>query len=184
MKLLTTDEAAMIIRAGGVVAYPTESCYGLGCDPRNNRAVKRIIRIKGRSISKGVILIADHYSRFRQFVKPLPQGVLDKVLATWPGPYTWLIPVRPGAPRILTGSHDSIAVRVTSHSVSRELCRKSGMALISTSANRSNRPAIRLQSRIIREFEGEIDGVVGGRIGMAKKPSTITDALTGEVLRG
>ena len=184
MKLLTTDEASLIVRGGGVIAYPTESCYGLGCDPKNTRAVKRIIQIKGRAISKGVILIADHYSRFRQYVDPLPKDVMENVLGTWPGPYTWLIPAKPGAPRILTGSHDSIAVRVTSHSVSRELCRKSGMALISTSANRSNRPPIKLQSRIISEFDGEIDGVVRGRIGMAKKPSTITDALTGEVIRG
>ena len=183
MRLLTTEEAAGVIRSGGVVAYPTESCYGIGCDPLNTRAVKRIIRIKGRAISKGVILIADHQSRFNRYVSKPNEDMQARINATWPGPYTWLIPARPGVPQLLRGSHDSVAVRVTAHRVCRELCRTSAMALISTSANRSNRPSIKTLARVMSEFEGEIEGVVIGRIGHAIKPSTITDATTGEVLR-
>jgi hypothetical protein len=107
--------AARVLANGGVVAYPTEAVYGLGCDPWDGMAVDRILRIKGRHRAKGLILIAADPAQLLPFVEPLPPGRMTEILATWPGPNTWLLPARPTTPAWLTGRFDTLAVRVTAH---------------------------------------------------------------------
>ncbi len=170
------------LKRGGVIAYPTESCYGLGCDPRNPGALKRLIRIKGRSAAKGLLLIADHFKRLQPFMRPLSASKLSQVKRTWPGPVTWVVPASPACSAALTGGRATIAVRVTAHPSAARLCRLLGMALVSTSANKSGKKPAKTAAECRRIFGSQVR-VIDGRIGQRRRPSTLIDLATGTVLR-
>jgi L-threonylcarbamoyladenylate synthase len=170
------------LRLGGVVAYPTESCYGLGCDPNNRDAVKRILRLKKRPQAKGVILIAADFKRLQPYAASLSAGQLQQVHKTWPGPHTWLVPKSTDCPIWLTGKHERIAVRVTAHRPTVKLCRGLDMALVSTSANVSGGKAVRTARECQRQF-GSQAMVIPGLVGKHRKPSTIQDLVSGTVMR-
>lgn len=176
--------AARHILAGGVVAYPTEAVYGLGCDPWNDVAVGRILEIKRRPVRKGLILIAADFAQLEPFVEPLDVSRMVKVLATWPGPVTWLLPARPGIPGWLTGHHDTLAVRVTAHPLAAALCRAAGGALVSTSANKSDLPPACTGLDVRLRLGGAVEYVLWGACGGRNQPSTIRDGRTGAVIRG
>lgn len=184
MNLASARHAAAIIRAGGVVAYPTEACFGLGCDPRNRLALRRILRIKRRARAQGLILIADRIGRLAPFVGDFDVACREQMLASWPGRHTWLLPAAPAASSWLRGAHATVAVRVTAHRGAAQLCRLAGMAVVSTSANRSGRRMLKSAPAVWREFGSEVDCVVDGRIGRAGAPSVIRDGASGAVLRG
>lgn len=170
-------------RRGGLIAYPTESCYGLGCDPRNARAVKRLLRLKGRPQSKGLILIAERFSRLQPYLAPLTALQRQTVFPTWPGPHTWLMPVSRKTPRWLRGKYATLAVRVSAHSGAAALCHVLGSALVSTSANRAGLKPLKTHAACLKAFGSQVL-VVSGRIGKRKKPSTIQDLASGRVIRG
>lgn len=176
--------AARVVRAGGLIAYPTEAVYGLGCHPRNERAVKRLLALKRRSASKGLILIAADFAQLEPFLQPLSPPDRVRLEAAWPGPQTWLIPARPGVPRWLRGRHDTLAVRVTAHPLAAALCRSCGHPLVSTSANISARRPARSALAVRRQFGQGLDYVLSGPTGGAAKPTTIQDLRTGQVRRG
>ncbi len=170
------------LQRGGLVAYPTESCYGLGCDPRNPRALKRLIRLKGRSAAKGLLLIADHFRRLLPFMRPLRPADLARIQRSWPGPVTWVVPAAATCSPLLTGGRTTLAVRVTAHPGAARLCRSLGMALVSTSANKSGQKPAKNAAECRRIF-GKRVRVIDGRIGTRKRPSTLIDLATGTVLR-
>ncbi len=179
------DDAADLrawLRRGGIIAYPTESCYGLGCDPRNPRALQRLIRLKGRSAAKGMLLIADHFKRLKPFVRPLHAADLARMQHSWPGPVTWVVPASNACPPLLTGGRSTIAVRVTAHPVAARLCRSLGMALVSTSANKSGKKPAKTAAECRRIFGARVR-VIAGRIGRRRRPSTLIDLATGNILR-
>jgi L-threonylcarbamoyladenylate synthase len=188
MPLAVLPKAAMLRRArarlkqGGVIAYPTESCFGLGCDPLNVRALKRLLEIKARPNHKGLIVIAADIAQIRHLVKPLSNDDIVELARYWPGPYTFLLPASPIVPTILRGHHDKIAVRITAHSAAAGLCRALGMALVSTSANRAGQRSLKSARACQREFTDEVL-VLPGRIGKRRKPSTIIDFASGKILR-
>ena len=170
------------LRRGGIIAYPTESCYGLGCDPRNPRALKRLIQLKGRSAAKGLLLIADHFKRLQPFMRtPDPAG-RARMRRSWPGPVTWVVPASSACPPLLTGHRPTIAVRVTAHAGAARLCRSLGMALVSTSANPSGKKPAKTAAECRRMFGARVR-VIAGRIGQRRRPSTLIDLATGTVLR-
>lgn len=171
--------AAAVLRAGGVVAYATEGCYGIGCDPMNRRAVYRVLALKRRSVRKGLIVLAGVAAQLRPYVANVPAHVR----ATWPGPRTWLLPARPGVPRWVRGEHASLAVRVTAHRQAAMLCRTSGIAIVSTSANRSGERPARSYRETRRRLGTAVDFVLPGRIGDLARPTPITDGITGRVIR-
>jgi len=175
--------AARRIENGSVIAYPTEAVYGLGCDPWNPRAVRRILEIKRRPESKGLILVAAEASQLEPFVDPLDPQRMREILATWPGPVTWLLPARPGTPRWLTGDHDSLAVRVTAHPLAAGLCLSAGTALVSTSANRSGLEPARTALAVRLHLGGAIDYILAGACGPRAQPSRIRDGRTGALIR-
>lgn len=175
-------ELRAYLARGGLIAYPTESCYGLGCDPRNKRALKRLIALKGRDAGKGLLLIADHFRRLRRFVAALPPADLARMKRSWPGPVTWVVPASTACPPLLTGGRSTIAVRVTAHPVAARLCRMLGMALVSTSANKSGQKPARTAAQCRRAFGARVR-VIEGRIGARKRPSTLIDLASGTVLR-
>lgn len=172
-------QAARVIQKGGVVAYATEYCFGLGCDPMNRAAVLRILRIKRRPAQKGLILIAASVEQLAPYVDVIPPAAL----ATWPGPHTWLLEPRDGVPGWITGEHPRLAVRVTAHAQAAALCKAAGMAIVSTSANRAGAQPTRSFRETARRFQGEVDYVLPGRVGDAPAPTPIRDANTGELVR-
>lgn len=171
--------AASVIRRGGVIAYATEYCFGLGCDPMNRPAVLRLLRIKRRPTQKGLILIAANVEQLAPYVDEIPAAVL----ATWPGPHTWLLDPRDGVPGWITGEHARIAVRVTAHAQAAALCQTVGMAIVSTSANRAGAEPTRRFRDTVHRFHGQVDYVLPGRVGDAPAPTPIRDAITGELIR-
>ena len=183
MNLASIEDAAKIIRQGGVIAYPTESCYGLGCDPANKSAIRRILRMKSRHQCKGLIVISDHISRLRHLVRCLPDDYKNEIIASWPGPYTWLLPVQSGVSEWLKGNHDTIAVRVTAHRYARLLCQNAEMAVVSTSANRASKKPLRTAKAVELEFGDELDAIMHGRIGSKSSPTSIRSAITGKINR-
>ncbi len=162
MGRLRVARAARIVRGGGVIAYPTEAVFGLGCNPRDRRAVMRVLAIKRRSWRKGLILIGASLVQLERYVVLPPEPRRSEVLATWPGPHTWVLDALPGAPRWITGGRPSVAVRVTAHPIAAELCRAAGEALVSTSANVSRRPPHRRLLQLRRDLGSRIDYVLAG----------------------
>ena len=176
--------AARLLRAGGVVAYPTEGVYGLGCDPLDGAAVETVLRLKGRSRRKGLILIAADFEQVAPFLAPLRDPKLRKRLALdWPGPVTWVLPAGWAVPSWLTGGRDSLAVRVTAHAGAAALCRAFGRALVSTSANRSGGTPARSALGVRRLFGDAVHMILHGPLGGRAGPTPIRDGASGELLR-
>lgn len=175
--------AARCLAQGQVIAYPTEAVFGLGCDPWNRAAVERIFAIKGRSGSKGLILIADAVDPVEPLLEPLPPAWEREILASWPGPLTWVLPARPDAPSWLTGGRSTLAVRITAHPLAAALCHTWGKPLVSTSANRGGRPPARTSLETRLRLGSELDLILGGACPPLARPSTIRDGRTGAILR-
>ncbi len=182
---LSLPAAVQWLQHGGVIAYPTEAVWGVGCDPFDEAAVRRLLAIKERPVEKGLILIAADLDQLRPCLDldALPVERLAEVLASWPGPNTWVMPASPGVPRWLTGEHDGIAVRVTAHPTVIALCRGFGGPLVSTSANLSGQPAPQDRAGLDPALLARLDGVSDGETGGRDRPSTIRDARTGQPLR-
>ena len=177
------SRAARVVLAGGVIAYPTEAVFGLGCLPENRAAVERVLAIKRRSWRKGLLLIGAELTQLERFVVLPAEPRLSEILASWPGPVTWVLPARLHAPRWISGGRDSVAVRLTDHPLARELCAAVGRALVSTSANVSRRPPLRDLRVLRRELGLQVDYVLGGALGGLAKPTVIKDGRTGKTLR-
>jgi L-threonylcarbamoyladenylate synthase len=175
--------AAHWVHTGGVIAYPTEAVFGLGCDPANRGAVTRLLTLKDRPEAKGLILIASHWEQLEPWLDSFPLRWRQKLEASWPGPVTWLIPARRDCPRWLRGQHDTLAVRVTAHALVRRLCDSLDSALVSTSANRSGCRPARSVLEVRLQFGRRIDFVLPGRLGKLGRPSQIRDLATGRVIR-
>ncbi|HSR55371.1 MAG TPA: Sua5/YciO/YrdC/YwlC family protein [Alphaproteobacteria bacterium] len=175
--------AARILAAGGVVAYPTEGVFGLGCDPQNAAAVLRVLRIKDRPVGKGLILIAGDRAQLSGYVCPDP--VMEQRIApTWPGAVTWLLPAGPLARSWLTGGRMLLAVRVSAHPVAAALCRAFGAPVVSTSANLTGQRPAKSALAVRKSLRSRgLDYLVPGDTGNQAGPTEIRDARSGEVLR-
>lgn len=185
MKDLTLASAIAALHAGGVIAYPTEAVWGLGCDPRQEAAVMRLLQIKQRPLEKGVIVVAATLDALRGWLDlaALPPERLDAVRASWPGPHTWILPASDHAPAWITGSHRGIAVRISAHPLVERLCRAWEAPLVSTSANLAGMPPARSRAELDPALLRSIDGLLDGETGGLAQPTPIRVALTGEVLR-
>jgi len=184
--LVSADIAAIAarVRTGGLIAYPTEAVFGLGCRPADAAAFERLLEAKNRDVGKGVIVITDDLSRVAHWLEPVPEAMQAMAEASWPGPHTWLWPARSACPVWLRGRHTRLAVRVTAHPAVRALCVAAGSALVSTSANRSGEPPCRDTGCVRQHFEGQVDGILDLPCGGAETPSSIRDMITGAWIRG
>lgn len=172
-----------VLNRGGVIAYPTEAVFGLGCDPFNEIAVRHILKLKHRSITKGLIVIASAWEQISELTKPIPDNLLNFAKKTWPGPVTWVFPASPKAPYWLTGEHTSIALRITNHPTAKSICDAYKNPIVSTSANiEGNKPATTAKE-VLEYFPNEIDFMIDENVGALCKPTIIRDALTGKILR-
>lgn len=172
------------VQQGGVLAYPTEAVFGLGCDPRNLDAVQRILEIKQRPAHKGLILIAADLQQLQPWLQTLSDTLLQRIQATWPGPVTWLLPASPQVSPLIRGQHDTLAVRVSAHPSCQALCQQLGHPLISTSANLAGQEPARNAQEVSRQLgQYQPDCILNQAVGAQQQPTEIRHGLTGEIVR-
>jgi len=183
--VVSVEQAVQALKAGQVIAYPTEAVFGLGCDPDNEQAIRHLLDLKGRSETKGLIIIASDISELTNYLNQemITEEMWARVKETWPGPYTWLMPASTSVSELLTGEHDTIAVRVTAHPIASELCRQFTKPIVSTSANFSGQAAARTVEEVRQQFLDQIEFVVAGKVDKDASPSEIRDLLTNKVIR-
>jgi len=177
------DAAAALLREGGVLAYPTEGVYGLGCDPDNRVAFERIFAMKRRPPEQGVLMIAASLEQVQPWIGDAPEAAMARANALWPGAHTFIFPRSSRVPEWIAGGHAGIALRVTAHAPAAALCRAFGGPIISTSANRHGEPPARSAADIRTIFGDEPDGVLDAPLGGLDKPTPISDAVSGAIIR-
>lgn len=181
----TAEAAAAVLRAGGIVAHPTEAVWGLACDPASEAATLRLLALKRRALDKGLILIAALPDQLESLVdwNALPAARRDAVLASWPGPHTWIVPATAAVPAWIRGNHAGVAVRVTAHPPAIALCTAFGGTVVSTSANPAGAPPPRALGDLDPAILAGVDAVLEGHTGRHDRPTVIRDAMTGALLR-
>lgn len=177
------QRAAHALLEGGVIACPTEAVWGLSCDPFDAAAVARLLQLKGRPPSKGLILVAASEVQFDFLLEGLGRRERGALSASWPGPATWLVPHRERLPRWVHGAHDTVALRVSAHPAVAALCHLFGAPLVSTSANPAGARPARCLFQVKRYFGDHLDGVLPGRLGGLERPTPIRDLRSGAALR-
>lgn len=177
------EEAVAALRAGGVIAYPTEAVWGLGCNPDDEQALARLLRLKARDPAKGMILVAASIGQFAPWLEGLPFELHAPLAASWPGPATWLVPDNGRSHPLVRGDHDRVALRVSDHPLVVTLCEAFGGPVVSTSANRAGEPPAMSAEAVRDAFGNELDAIVDAPLGGLQRPSTIRDLITGRVLR-
>lgn len=173
---------ANIVLNSGVIAYPTEGVWGLGCDPFDKQATQEILRLKKRPIEKGLILIASSIEQFDFLLHDLPCSLFEQLQQSWPGPFTWLVPHHNRVPYWITGSYQTVALRVTNHPLVKALCDLTG-PIVSTSANPAGLPSARSRLMVEKYFHKQNISVLNGQLGEAKTASRICDLVSGKVYR-
>jgi len=169
--------------SGNVVAYPTEAVWGLGCNPFNVRAVEQVLALKRRHWKKGLILVAGDISQVEFLLQDLPLPKWELLQHSWPGHVSWLIPHNNQIPKIVSGSHATVAVRVSSHPVIQALCHKFGGPIVSTSANPQGFPPATSQVSARRYFKSRGVCFSPGVVGKHSAPSAIKDLTTEKIIR-
>lgn len=179
--MMSVSYATDVLLRGGVIAYPTEGVFGLGCLPDNQQAVQRLLELKQRDSNKGLILIAADAGQLEDWVSPPGGQTLPDPDPEYP--ITWIVPPGPAVTALLRGAHANIAVRITTNPTARALCLAAESPLVSTSANLSGRPTARNRFVLQRQFGSVVDYVVPGDCGPATGPSEIRDFESGTILR-
>jgi L-threonylcarbamoyladenylate synthase len=183
MSTFRSGLARHILWNGGIIAYPTEGVWGLGCLPLNKHGTQRILTLKNRSVSQGMILVAASISQLSGYVQDLEPALLDRLSQTNAEPTTWLIPDNGTAPRWVVGDHDTLAVRVSTHPIIQSICRATGSAIISTSANVSGKEPARTIFEVRQAFGNNIDYLYPGELGSLKNPTRIRELITNKTIR-
>ena len=176
-------KAAKIIRRGGIVGYPTEGVFGIGCDPQNDEALQRLIDLKRRDANKGLIIIAANRSQLEPFISMVKESIEKRLNASWPGPVTWILESSKNASPLLTGNRSTVATRVTSHATASKLCIAADHAIVSTSANLSGQSSCKDAASVADCFGDRIDYLLDLPVGDLDKPTPIFDGDTGRQLR-
>ncbi len=177
------ESAVATVQSGGLLVYPTEGVFGLGCDYRNQSAVLKVLQLKQRSVNQGLVLIASHIEHILPLIKPADQSHLARALKTWPGHTTWVFPQSDLTPRWITGSFNSVAVRVSKHPSVKQLCDQLGHALVSTSANLSGQPPLSSCQDLSNTWGKQVEYYLDLPLGGLNQPSTLKVAATGQQLR-
>ncbi|MDB1122559.1 L-threonylcarbamoyladenylate synthase [Vibrio algarum] len=173
------------LKGGEVIAYPTEGVFGVGCDPDNDEAIRKLLAVKNRSVQKGLILVAASYEQILPYIdtSSLSAERLIQIKGSWPGPITWVMPVSQHTSNLVTGEFNSVAVRVTDHPLVQKVCLAFGKPITSTSANLSGLPPC----MTTEEVEGQLGNtgviILEGNTGGRNKPSEIRDAQSSQILR-
>ncbi|ARU54147.1 threonine-dependent ADP-forming ATPase of tRNA(ANN) t(6)A37 threonylcarbamoyladenosine biosynthesis complex [Oleiphilus messinensis] len=183
MSEIHISKAVNTLKTGGVIAYPTEAVWGLGCNPYDKQAFQTILTLKGRPLEKGVILISGVKAHFAQLLEPLTEAQRALVESHWPGPTTFLLPDSMGLPSWIKGRFSTVACRFTQHPLVGEVTRRFGAPIVSTSANPGGRPPARSSFQVRRYFTDQLDYILPGQTSNLQSPSQIIDLRTGKRLR-
>jgi L-threonylcarbamoyladenylate synthase len=178
-------QAVTAFEQGGLLAYPTEAVFGVGCDPDNEQALQKLLALKKRPAEKGLILLAGSYQQLIPYIDDtsLTNAQRELILSRWPDGITQVMPKKPNLSPLLSGRFDTIAVRVTSQQNVVDLCQQTGKPIVSTSANLTGEiPALTWQE-LDPKLVAKLDFIVKGKTLGFDKPSTIIDAFTGETFR-
>ena len=178
--MVTQDRLRSCIQQGGLIAYPTEAMYGLGCSPFDSAAVDTLARLKERPSHKRFLLIASSFSQILPLIQPLTEEQHLRVCACWPGHITWVFQASDTAPAWLVTEKNTIAIRVTAHPIARQLCEDLQHPLVSTSANKAGGTPCTSSKEVAALFGASLDLIIEGPIGNQKKPSPLYDAVTGK----
>jgi len=177
--------AITTLSKGEVIAYPTEAVWGLGCDPFDVDAVYKILQLKGRSVNKGLILIASDINQLDFILNDLSIDQLAQMDASWPGPTTWIVPNNASVPHWICGDHSGVAVRVSDHPLVQSLCKAYGGPIVSTSANPQGKPAAKTRWQVERYFGSspQLSYITKGVVGKRDRPSDIIDLVSESIIR-
>ena len=182
MQTIDSYTASNLLHDGEIIIYPTESIYGIGCDPWNESSVNKIYEIKNRPSNKPMIIVGSDIAQIEKLVdvRSLNRSVID----SWPGHSTWLIPSDKNCPPWLKDAITAkVAIRISEHETVKKLCIDFGKPLISTSANLSEVLPSKDKAEIEKIFSSSIEYIVEGSLGGSESPSIIRDMLTGEIVR-
>ncbi|HSB95881.1 MAG TPA: Sua5/YciO/YrdC/YwlC family protein [Spongiibacteraceae bacterium] len=177
------QQAVLALRGGGVIAYPAEGVWGLGCDPENPAAVLHLLELKQRAMAKGLLLVAADIEQLEPYLTLLDSEQHQVLRNSWPAPLTWLVPNNGAAADWICGSSSQVALRVSPHPVIVAVSRAFGGPLVSTSANPSGRPAALSALRVRRYFGDRLDFILNGELGGQRGPTPIRDLITGKFVR-
>ncbi|MGB5445828.1 MAG: L-threonylcarbamoyladenylate synthase [Psychromonas sp.] len=187
LKQIDLNNTLKALNAQGVIAYPTEAVFGLGCDPDCDVAIQKILTLKERPAHKGLILIAASIEQLEKYAdfSALNENQLAAIKKTWPGPYTWVVPANKNLSKLISGDFDSVAVRVTAHPIVRQICQAFNKPIISTSANLSGVDAAYNSQQVSEMFKDNplLSMVIDAPVSGLSSPSQIYNASTGERLR-
>lgn len=175
--------AVAALRHEGVIAYPTEAVWGLGCDPDSTSALTRLLALKSRDPSKGMILVAAGLDQLAPWLDGLSEAQCRQLEQPGDTPTTWLVPDNGRAHRLVHGDHQRVALRICRHPLVARLCLAFGGPLVSTSANRAGESSAMNSAQVRAIFGDALDAVLDGPLGGHERPSTIRDLVTGQVLR-
>jgi L-threonylcarbamoyladenylate synthase len=181
----TIEYAAEVYTQGGIIAYPTEAVFGLGCDPDNDEAVNKLLSLKQRSVDKGLILLAANYTQLLPYVNDdiIGQDKRSTILSRWPAALTQVLPANSHISPLLCGAFDSIAVRITNHPDVVALCQLTNKAIVSTSANLSGQAPATTWQQVEQQLGDNVDCIIKGDTLGFLKPTSIINGLTGDIIR-
>ncbi|WP_425451878.1 L-threonylcarbamoyladenylate synthase [Candidatus Colwellia aromaticivorans] len=181
----TIEHAAEVFTQGGIIAYPTEAVFGLGCDPDNDKAVRKLLSLKQRSVDKGLILLAANYSQLLPYLNDdaINQEKRFSILSRWPDAITQVLPAKRNISPLLCGAFDSIAVRITNHPDVVALCKLTNKAIVSTSANLAGQPPATTWQQVEQQLGDKVDCIIKADTLGFLKPTSIINGLTGDIIR-
>ncbi|MCV2525463.1 MAG: Sua5/YciO/YrdC/YwlC family protein, partial [Candidatus Lightella neohaematopini] len=158
ISITEVNKIVIALRNKKVIAYPTESVFGLGCDPDYEITVKKILALKNRSIEKGLILVASHYKQIKKYIDEtkITTDIRKKLFSSWPGPISWALPANDNTPRWLTGKYTKLVVRISNFLPVKLICQKFGKAIVSTSANISQQSPARTVKEVYKLFGSRV----------------------------
>lgn len=177
-----SKRAAAVIRRGGIIAFPTETYYGLGADPYNIDGLNRLFELKRRSLSKAILVIIDNLSQLNQLISDFPEIYRSLIKKHWPGPLTLIFPALSSLSELLTGGTGTIGIRMSSSEAAKKICKSAGMPITATSANISGQPPATCVDEILRYFGDKIDLIIDGGVATTPQCSTIA-TVDGDRLR-
>lgn len=178
----TLDEAVRAFKSGGVIAYPTETFYGLCVDPFNKEAVGNLFRLKGRPGKNPVSVIIKDVPMLDAVASEVPPAALDLIKRFWPGPLTIVFKAHPSVPLELTGDTGKIGVRVSSNPLAARLSSVLGSPITATSANPTGKKPAVAPEEVLDYFNGRIEVLIDGGALPGKTGSTVVDVTSGRVV--
>ena len=176
-------QAVATVKQGGILIYPTECVFGMGCDYNNETSVNRLLQLKQRPVEKGLILVASHIQQVLPLIQPSQRADLARALKTWPGHHTWVFPATKRVPQWITGQFDTLAVRISSHPTVKSLCDALGQPLVSTSANISGQASADSCQELSLIWRNDVDYYLSLPLGGKSKASSIRLASNGAQIR-